>query len=212
MNLQKRIQQSAAELGKLLRQAEKKHQRILKRRDAKMKSISPKAPWVPDGHLLVIPDHVPINIHFRGEYSHTVSKDDALFLLDNGKPFKPIGLRQDATRDENLNHDFLSALGIPEASSPETNTVRNERFPIQEMIELEPHILQMAQKLSSLLEAYLLKARKIRGIHSPDPREPVFNHLLDFDTKVCAMILSSRFSSIIPKHVEGIFKRLDTRY
>ena len=53
MTLEKRIQQSAAELGNLLRQAEKKHRRFLKRRDAKMQSISPQTPWTPDGHPLV---------------------------------------------------------------------------------------------------------------------------------------------------------------
>lgn len=50
MTLQQRIQESAAELGKLLRQAEKQHRRFLKRRDARMRVSTP---WTPDGHPLV---------------------------------------------------------------------------------------------------------------------------------------------------------------
>jgi hypothetical protein len=50
MTLQQRIQDSAAELGKLLRQAEKQHRRFLKRRDARMRVSTP---WTPDGHPLV---------------------------------------------------------------------------------------------------------------------------------------------------------------
>lgn len=78
MTLQQRIQESAAELGRLLRQAEKQHRRFLKRRDAKMQSLSS---WTPEGHHLhVVPDHVPIHIYVRGLYATTVHKAQAAQL------------------------------------------------------------------------------------------------------------------------------------
>ncbi len=63
MTLEQRIAQSAAEFGKLLRQAKKQHQRVLKLAKAFAKATS---------------------VHGTQSY----------VPLDNGKPFKPIGLRR----------------------------------------------------------------------------------------------------------------------
>lgn len=74
---------------------------------------------------------------------------------------------------------------------------------------LEPALMQKAEEISVLMEEYLEMARELRG-EGDDPLEIVFNHVLDFDTKICARVLSSR--SGLVKHDAAIFLRLRSRY
>lgn len=90
---QQRIAQSAAELGKLLRQAEKQHRRFLSRRDAKRQSI---APWTPEGHPLVFvvqsPHSIDVELDARkvAQAVHKAARvhgTEVHVPWDNGKPF-----------------------------------------------------------------------------------------------------------------------------
>lgn len=129
MNLQKRIQQSASELGKLLRQAEKQHRRFLNLRDRKImrKHYCPKRLFceelpkpgdiyptdgLPIGFSIVVPTNAGrdgliadlATTRRQAARVRRIAQDIARAVrdqgnpiaipMDNGKPFKPIGLRR----------------------------------------------------------------------------------------------------------------------
>ncbi len=135
MTLEKRIQRSAAELGNLLRQAEKKHRRFLKRRDAKflrnnylpgliLRGDLPKpgdlwfSDGVPIGFSIFNPSDTDTHAIISAFNNKAASQHEIhhLFSSDNGKPYNPLTklheerlkLRAEAIADQ---------LGVPEKSS-----------------------------------------------------------------------------------------------
>jgi len=112
MTLQQRIQQSATELGNLLRQAEKKHRRFLKRRDAEFfrkhycpkrlfseELPKPRDIWFPEGSPIGFSIVVPSDTDTRAITSAFVKaasqhNTQHALIADNGKPFKTIGIRR----------------------------------------------------------------------------------------------------------------------
>jgi len=158
MTLQQRIQQSAAELGKLLRQAEKQHRRFLKRRDARMHALYP---CTPEGHhLQVIPDHVPIHIFHRGEYSHTASNKYHL-------PQSPIEVKVDsrvcalavqrALEAHGIEHEIPFDNGKAFAIDNKTAALAHARYGAIAR-QINSIVEQIDSKLNAVLEIYGTKA------------------------------------------------------